>query len=149
MEKARKIPNFRKLYPEAEEAVIETLKKSERKMQYQEHDIKVEKTVTNKEGNLITVPAREDSVERLEEKGVQFLSSDESLEDMVIKREEMEQLYRALSMLSKSDQELIHALYFENQTERELAQKMGLYRNAIHEKKKRIEQKLKKILKSL
>lgn len=149
MAKARKIPNFRKLYPEAEEAVIETLKKSERKMQYQEHDIKVEKTVTDKEGNLITVPAREDSVERLEEKGVQFLSSDESLEDMVIKREEMEQLYRALSMLSKSDQELIHALYFENQTERELAQKMGLYRNAIHEKKKRIEQKLKKILKSL
>ena len=149
MTKPNRIPNFKKMYPEANESVIETLKKSERKMQYQEYDLKAEQVVTDDKGQTVILPAREDSIERLEENGVQFFSDKESIEDMVIKREEIEQLYQALSMLSKEEQELIHALYFEKQTERELAQKMGVYRNAIHKRKKQIEKKLKNILKNL
>ena len=85
----------------------------------------------------------------MEENGKQFISADDSVEDVIIKLEEMERLYAALSQLSKDEQKLIHEIYFENQTERELAQKMGVYRSVVHRKKRRIEQKLKNILKSL
>ena len=88
-------------------------------------------------------------MERMEENGMQFISADDSVEDVIIKREEMERLYAALSQLSKDEQKLIHEIYFEDQTERELAQKMGVYRSVIHRKKRRIERKLKNILKNL
>ena len=39
MAKPYKIPDFRKMYPEASEAVISVLRTSERKMQYQEYDL--------------------------------------------------------------------------------------------------------------
>lgn len=38
MAKPYKIPDFRKMYPEASEEVISVLRTSERKMQYQEYD---------------------------------------------------------------------------------------------------------------
>ena len=50
MAKPNRLPNFRELYPEADEAVLEVLKKSERKMQYQEYDLKAEQTVTDESG---------------------------------------------------------------------------------------------------
>ena len=40
MAKPYKIPDFRKMYPEASEEVIAVLRTSERKMQYQEYDLK-------------------------------------------------------------------------------------------------------------
>lgn len=48
--------------------------------------------------------------------------------------------------LSKEEQWLIHEVYFENQTEREVAKQMSVYHNAVHKQKKRILEKLKKIL---
>ena len=38
MAKPGKLPDFRKMYPEASEEVIEVLRETERKMQYQEYD---------------------------------------------------------------------------------------------------------------
>lgn len=45
MAKPYKIPDFRKLYPEASEEVIAVLRTTERKMQYQEYDLKTERTI--------------------------------------------------------------------------------------------------------
>lgn len=59
---------------------------------------------------------------------------------------EFERLHKAILTLSKEEQWLIHELYFENQTEREVAKQMGVYHNAVHKQKKRILEKLKKIL---
>ena len=42
MAKPGRLPDFRKMYPEASEEVIEVLKETERKMQYQEYDLKAE-----------------------------------------------------------------------------------------------------------
>ena len=54
------------MYPEASEEVIEVLKETERKMQYQEYDLKAEQTIINQEAQEIRViPSREDSYERL------------------------------------------------------------------------------------
>ena len=42
MAKPGRLPDFRKMYPEASEEVIEVLKETERKMQYQEYDLKAD-----------------------------------------------------------------------------------------------------------
>ena len=41
----RRIPNYRKMYPTASEEVIAVLRQSERRLQYLEYDIKVERFV--------------------------------------------------------------------------------------------------------
>ena len=53
MAKPYKIPDFRKLYPEASEEVIAVLRMTERKMQYQEYDLKVERTVVDQENRTV------------------------------------------------------------------------------------------------
>ena len=55
-------------------------------------------------------------------------------------------LHKALSSLSEEEEKLIHLLFFEERTEREVAKSMGIYHNAIHKQKKRILRKLKNIL---
>ena len=54
------------MYPEASEEVIEVLRETERKMQYQEYDLKAEQTIIDQDAQEIRViPSREDSYERL------------------------------------------------------------------------------------
>ena len=54
--------------PEAGEEVINLLRTTERKVQYQEYDLKTEQTVINQENQTITtIPSREGSFERLAE----------------------------------------------------------------------------------
>lgn len=66
MAKPYKIPDFRKMYPEASEEVISVLRTSERKMQYQEYDLKRARNIVDpKTGEKMTIPSREDSYERL------------------------------------------------------------------------------------
>ena len=73
MAKPYKIPDFRKLYPEASEEVIAVLRMTERKMQYQEYDLKTERTIIDHKTQTVRViPSREDSYERLLELDVQF-----------------------------------------------------------------------------
>ena len=73
MAKPYKIPDFRKMYPEASEEVIAVLRTSERKMQYQEYDLKRARNIVDpKTGEKMTIPSREDSYERLQEMAVQF-----------------------------------------------------------------------------
>ena len=50
------------------------------------------------------------------------------------------------SLLPSEENELIEALFFEGKTERGYAKEKGIYHNAVHKKKIRILEKLKKIL---
>lgn len=77
---------------------------------------------------------------------VQFPEEDDGVEDQILQKLEFERLHKAILTLSKEEQWLIHELYFENQTEREVAKQMVVYHNAVHKQKKRILEKLKKIL---
>lgn len=148
MAKPGRLPDFRKMYPEASEEVIEVLRETERKMQYQEYDLKAEQTIIDQEAQEIRViPSREDSYERLVEQDVQFLAGGEEIEEQVLRKLQYEMLHKALSCLSKDEEKLIRLLFFEECTEREVAESMGIYHNAVHKQKKRILQKLKKILK--
>lgn len=145
MAKAYRIPDYRKMYPEAGEEVISLLRTTERKMQYQECDLKTEQTIVNQENQTITtIPSREDSLERLAEQEVQFAGEAESVEETVLRKLQYEQLHKALSLLPDDERELIDRLFFQGQTEREAAEHMGIYRNAVHKRKNRILKKLKK-----
>ncbi len=50
-------------------------------------------------------------------------------------------------LLSKPEQELIRALYFEELTERQLSCRVGIPQQTINYKRRRILQKLKKLMK--
>ena len=127
MAKPYKIPDFRKMYPEASEEVIAVLRTSERKMQYQEYDLKRARNIVDpKTGEKMTIPSREDSYERLQEMAVQFPEENRSVEDQILKKIECEQLHKFLLELSKEEQWLIQELYFEERTEREVASVLGL-----------------------
>ena len=147
MAKAYRIPDYKKMYPGAGEEVIAVLRTTERKMQYQEYDLKTEQTVINQEDQTITtIPSREDSLERLAEQEVQFAAETEGVEETVLRRLQYAQLHKAISLLSDDERELVDRLFFQGQTEREAAAEMGIYRNAIHKRKNRILEKLKNFL---
>ena len=127
MAKPYRIPDFRKMYPEASEEVIAVLRASERKMQYMEYDLKHEQTKIDAENQKVTViPSREDSYERLAEIAVQFAGEAPSPE---------EQLHKALLFLSDDERYLIRQLYFEERAERDLAEKLGRSQNAVNKRK--------------
>ncbi len=145
MAKSYRIPNYRKMYPEAGEEVISLLRTTERKMQYHEYDLKTEQTIVSQEDQTITtIPSREDSLERLAEQEVQFAGEDEGVEETVLRRLQYAQLHKAISLLPDDERELIDRLFFQNQTIREAAVEMGIYPNAVHKRKKRVLGKLRK-----
>lgn len=149
MAKPNRIPDFRKMYPEASEEVIAVLRTTERKMQYQEYDLKAEQTIVDQDGQTVTViPSREDSYERLLEQDEQFVEDSDSVEEMAIRNIQSQQLHNALLLLPAYERVLIEKLYFEGRTERELAKSMGLYHNAVHARKLAILKKLKTFLKN-
>ena len=133
MAKPYKIPDFRKMYPEASEEVIAVLRTSERNI------------VDPKTGEKMTIPSREDSYERLQEMAVQFPEENRSVEDQILKKIECEQLHKFLLELSKEEQWLIQELYFEERTEREVASVLGLSQKAINKRRQKILEKLRKL----
>ena len=50
---------------------------------------------------------------------------------------------------SEDEQYLIRQLFFEERTERDLAEELKIYHNAVHKRKNRILKKLKNILENL
>ena len=145
MAKPGRLPDFRKMYPEASEEVIEVLKETERKMQYQEYDLKEEQTIVDAKNHRVTVlSSREDSYERLVDMSIQF--AEESTEEQVFQRMELEQLHRALSSLSDEERYLIQKIFFNERTERDLAEELGCSQNAVNKRKQRILDKLRRFL---
>ena len=149
MAKPYRLPDFKKIYPEASEEVISVLKITERKMQYQEYDLKTEQTIIDKENQIVTViQSREDSYERLLEASVQFTDQALGTEELVIQRLEVEQLHRAISCLPDDDRYLIYQLYFEERTERDLAKELQLSQKGINKRKNRILTLLRELMKN-
>ena len=135
-------------YVEVTDEVYMAYTQGDRKMRYFENDLKTERFVLGKEGQVVRViPSREDSLDRLmDENAQQFPGEEEGVENMVLHKLEMDKLHTALAMLTPEEQALIQALFFEEKTERQYAEELGVYRNAIHVRKTRILKKLKKLL---
>ncbi len=145
-----KIPDFKKIYPNTNKEVLDVLKVTERKMRYQEYDLKTEKFIVDSENNKVTViPSREDSYERLLDIGVQFEEKAPGVEEQMLGRMEAEQLHKVLSFLSADEQYLIQEIYFHERTERDLAKELGYSQNAVNKRKKRILDKLRRLMENL
>lgn len=129
--------------------VYEAYMKGDRKIRYFEMDLKTEKIYVKENDRVAVIPSREDSLERLmEDNAEQFADNSENVEELAIRKVTYETLYKALNKLTKEENSLVYALFFENKTEREMAVLMGISQPAIHKKKIKILKKLKNILKN-
>ncbi|MDR0325254.1 MAG: sigma-70 family RNA polymerase sigma factor [Oscillospiraceae bacterium] len=142
-----KKPDYKDLYPGISDEAETLLKKSDRKMEYQQHDLKRERCSVDTENQKVTfLPSREDSLERLEETGAQFEDTQASIEEIVEDRLMLEKLRQCLDMLSDDERELILALYYDGLTEREYAKTLGISKTALHARKKNVLSKLRKYM---
>ena len=66
-----------------------------------------------------------------------------TLEDMALEKELMEQLHRCIGMLPKSEQDLIHAIYFEGMRDTEYARKVKMSQSGVSRKHKKTLSKLR------
>lgn len=121
-------------------------KQSKRKITYAEIDRKTERFKADQEKlKAEFIPSLEDSLDRLSEIGEQFAEIDSDFSSHIEMKIELRQ---ALEQLSQNEQELIYRLFFLCQTEREVADELGIFHNAVHKKKIAILAKLHKLLKN-
>ena len=147
MAKFEKKINYRKKYPGLSDEIINVLEKSDRKMEYQQYDLKVERyRIDYTKGTVICLPSREDSFDRLLEENKQFADDTESVEDTAVNAVLIEKMLKCLKLLSPEEQELISELFFKGKSEHQLAKITGTPRMTIHNRKNRIITKLKKLL---
>lgn len=71
----------------------------------------------------------------------------ESLDEQVIRKIMTDKLKFALPLLAKDEQKLIREIFYEELSERSLAEKYGVSQVAIHKRKVKILEKLKKMMK--
>ena len=88
-----------------------------------------------------------DSLTTDEFNGEDILVDDgESVEDQAVCNVTAEEIRFIISLLKPADQELVQAMFFEGLSERQYAERCGVNRNAIHKRKVRILEELKKLL---
>lgn len=143
-------PNYKRIYPgvHINADILFVLKKSDRKMEYMERDLKEERFAQSQEKKTATFFAsREDSYDRLAiEEGRQFADETELLEDAVVHQDEIRRLRECLGRLDHDELDLIHALFFEELTERECAKRFGISQKGINKRCHRILGKLRNML---
>lgn len=127
--------------------VFEALVESDNKIRYFEHDLKVERTVRRR-GELVRLPSREDSLDRLLELHIQFADKSMDVADDVERAMMADKLHRCLALLDAAELELIQALYFDGHTERNWSAVTGIPQKTINDNKLRILGKLHKLLES-
>ena len=115
----------------------------ERKEEYFSYDLKREKFQKETASFL---PSREDSYERLLEKDRQFAASGVSVEEQAVSSVWLEEL---LQCLSADERVILHKLYFEDKSERNVSIELGISKTALHHRKVKLLQKLKKLLENM
>ena len=71
----------------------------------------------------------------------------EPLDEQVVQKIMTDKLKSALPLLAEDEQKLIREIFYENLSERSLAEKYNVSQVAIHKRKVKILEKLKKIMK--
>ena len=147
MAKFNRKTNYQAKYPDLSDEIIEVLEKSDRKMEYQQYDLKIERhKIDYAKGTVTYLPSREDSYERLLEGNRQFATDAESVDDTAVKAMMIEKMLACLKLLSREEQELIAELFFNGKSERQLSAESGIHPMTIHNRKARILRKLKKLM---
>ena len=133
-------------FVEVTDEVYRAYMQGDRKMRYFENDLKTERFVLGKEGQVVQIiPSREDSLDRLvDENARQFAAAAENVEDVVIRKLAVDKLHTALMQLTREERDFISALFFDEKTESDVAKALGISQQAVHKRKNRILKKLKK-----
>jgi RNA polymerase sigma factor (sigma-70 family) len=108
------------------------------------------KAVRDENGNTVTLPEREVSLDKLIDEDWDFPSSAPSPEDILLAAEfsEVDELHRCIALLDEDEQALIRALFFEGLTERQYAEKLGISKTALHARKVKVLIKIKNLMRS-
>ena len=150
-------------YVEVTDEVYRAYMQGDRKMRYFENDLKTERFVLGKEGQVVQIiPSREDSLDRLVDENAQQFSDEqesvesvvlhklevdrESVESVVLHKLEVDRLHTALSLLAPEERALIQALFFDERKESELAMELGISQPAVYKRKMKVLKKLKLLL---
>jgi DNA-directed RNA polymerase specialized sigma subunit len=134
----------KELVPVSEE-IYKEYYRMKRRERYFEKDIKVGRSVKDPETGKVKEykPSKEDSIQRLMEKG-QVFTDDELVEDIVCDKAMLIILQEAMKELNEKEQELIQDLFYKNNTVREVANKEKVSHVAIIKRRDKILKKLKK-----
>ena len=90
------------------------------------------------------------SFEACNEKGIQveylLVSAQESMEDRIIIKEMIAKIQQYLKQLDEKEKWLMDALYFKGKSEYQIASQLGITQQAVHKRKAKILNKLKKLI---
>lgn len=119
--------------------------KMKRRERYLEEDVKVGSSIVDPETGAVTgyKPSKEDSIQRLMDKGTAF-ASEKSIEDVIVDRAMLLILQEAMKELNRQEKELIHDLFYEEKTVREVAKKDGISHVTVMKRRDKILNKLRK-----
>lgn len=120
--------------------------KMKRRERYLEEDIKIGRIAVDSETETVNfVPSKEDSINRLIELGADF-EDDQMIEDILCDKATMLILQEAIAELNEKEQELIQALYYNDQTVREVAEEENISHVAVIKRRNKVLDKLKKYI---
>lgn len=127
------------------EEVYREYKRAEDKERYFMRRLKKGRFVVDTEGQTVDyIPSREASYEQLLEADWNFPAPGEAMDEIMVKIQLLETLEKALHSLTAEERELIREIFYLEKTEREVSAAYHLTQTAIHKRKKRILEKLKK-----
>ena len=150
-------PDYLELYPDVaiSDEVLKFLKRSDRKMEYLEYDIKRSRClrgrdgrrVRDADGQTIALPELEVSLDKLIDEDWDFPANEPSPEEKVIAGMEIDELYRCLDLLNDDERALFDALFFSNggegMSERDYEKQYGVPRKTVAYRRAKIIAKLK------
>lgn len=115
-----------------------------RRERYMEEDIKVGSSKVDPETGEVTYkPSKEDSIQRLMDKGQDF-ADEKNLEDLVVDKAMLLILQEAMKELNRQEKELIEDLFYKEMTVRDVAQKEDISHVAVMKRRDKILAKLRK-----
>ena len=115
-----------------------------RRQRYLEEDVKVGRIDVDMENEKVTfVPNKEDSLQRLMDLGADY-RDELSVEDLVVDKAMLLILQEAMKELDRQEKELIHDLFYEDMTVREVAKKNSTSHVTVMKRRDKILDKLRK-----
>lgn len=91
-----------------------------------------------------------DGMDTLELSGLEMIPDRDavSVEDAAIANLQRDELYRCLSMLPQQERKTLLALYFEDTSEREYAEILGISQNAVNKRRRKALAALRRLMKT-
>jgi DNA-directed RNA polymerase specialized sigma subunit len=119
--------------------------KMKRRERYLEQDVKVGSSIVDPETGAVIgyKPNKEDSIQRLLDKGKDFID-EQNLEDIVVEKAMLYILQEAMKELNRQEKELIDNLFNKNMSVRDVAKKEKISHVAVMKRRDKVLEKLRK-----